>query len=44
MPILEAAITTLLLAGLAAQQEHVFFPTEGGGVVHATVYGHGAPG
>jgi dienelactone hydrolase len=39
--ILIAVIVPLLLAGAAAAQQHVSFPTEDGGLVYADVYGEG---
>jgi pimeloyl-ACP methyl ester carboxylesterase len=36
--------TALVLAALAAGQEHVSFPTQDGGIVHADVYGKGIRG
>lgn len=39
-----AAISTLLLAGVAAAQKTVSFPTEDGGVVFADIYGDGDRG
>lgn len=41
MNILRALLATLLLPGFAAAQQHVFFPTQDGGVVHADMYGKG---
>ncbi len=39
-----AATAALLLAGLAAAQERVSFPTQDGGMVHADIYGSGDRG
>jgi alpha-beta hydrolase superfamily lysophospholipase len=44
MNILNAVAVTLLLAGPAAAQEHVSFPTSDGGVVFADEYGNGQRG
>ena len=44
MFIFRALLATLLLARFAAAQEHVSFPTEDGGVVHADMYGQGDRG
>jgi pimeloyl-ACP methyl ester carboxylesterase len=44
MFILRALLATLLLAGLAAARQQVFFPTQDGGVVHADIYGKGDRG
>ena len=44
MFILRALLATLLLAPLAAAQEHVSFPTQDGGVVYADLYGKGDRG
>ncbi len=41
---LRLVLASLLLAGLAAAQEHVSFPTQGGGLVYADVYGEGDRG
>ena len=41
MPTYRAIIATLLLAGAAAAQEHVSFPTKDGGRIYADLYGHG---
>jgi pimeloyl-ACP methyl ester carboxylesterase len=35
---------TLLLTGIAAAQEHVSFPTQDGGLIHADMYGKGDRG
>ena len=39
-----AVLVSLLLAGSAAAQKHVSFPTQDGGLVYADVYGEGARG
>jgi pimeloyl-ACP methyl ester carboxylesterase len=44
MFIARVLLVTLLLARFAAAQEHVTFPTEDGGVVHADIYGKGERG
>jgi pimeloyl-ACP methyl ester carboxylesterase len=44
MFVLRALLATLLLARIAAAQEHVSFPTEDGGVVYADIYGKGERG
>src|SRR5690348_12065095 len=44
MFILRVLLATLLLTPLAVAQEHVSFPTEDGGVVHADIYGKGERG
>ncbi len=44
MLILRALLACLLLAGLAAAQEHVSFPSQDGGVVYADLYGAGERG
>ncbi|MFQ5744784.1 MAG: alpha/beta hydrolase [Acidobacteriota bacterium] len=44
MPIFEAVIMALVLAGLTGPQEDVSFPTQDGGVVHADTYGQGDRG
>ena len=44
MFIVRVLLVTLLLARFAAAQEHVTFPTEDGGVVHADIYGKGDRG
>jgi alpha-beta hydrolase superfamily lysophospholipase len=44
MRILSAVVVTLLLAGPAAAQEHVSFPTSDAGVVFADEYGKGERG
>jgi len=44
MFVLRALLATLLLARFAAAQEHISFPTEDGGVVHADIYGKGERG
>jgi len=44
MFVLRALLATLLLARFGAAQEHVSFPTEDGGVVHADIYGKGERG
>jgi pimeloyl-ACP methyl ester carboxylesterase len=44
MFVLRALLATLLLTRFAAAQEHVSFPTEDGGVVHADIYGKGERG
>jgi pimeloyl-ACP methyl ester carboxylesterase len=44
MLILRALLASLLLAGLAAAQEHVSFPTPDAGVVYADLYGEGERG
>src|SRR6266481_2966741 len=44
MFVLRALLATLLLAQFVAAQEHVSFPTEGGGVVYADIYGKGERG
>ena len=41
---LSAVVVTLLLAGPAAAQEHVSFPTSDGGLVFADEYGKGERG
>ncbi len=41
MLMLRALLASLLLAGLAAAQERVSFPTQDGGVVYADSYGEG---
>jgi predicted alpha/beta-fold hydrolase len=41
---LRVILTTFLLAGLAAAQGRVSFPTQDGGVVYADVYGQGPRG
>lgn len=38
------ALAVVALAGLAAAQEHISFPTEDGGLVYADVYGKGDRG
>jgi len=44
MPIFRAVIAVLLLAGLAAAQEQVSFPTQDGGLIYADLYGEGHRG
>src|SRR6266852_9008900 len=44
MLILRALLACLLLAGLAAAQEHVSFPSQDGGVVYADLYVAGERG
>jgi dienelactone hydrolase len=44
MPIFRVVIATLVVAGFAATQEQVSFPTQDGGVVYADVYGTGDRG
>ncbi len=44
MPIVKAVIAILMLAGLAAAQERVSFPTQDGGLVYADLYGKGDRG
>jgi pimeloyl-ACP methyl ester carboxylesterase len=44
MFVFRALLATLLLTRFAAAQEHVSFPTEDGGVVHADIYGKGERG
>jgi pimeloyl-ACP methyl ester carboxylesterase len=44
MLILRALLANLLLAGLAAAQQHVSFSTQDGGVVYADLYGEGERG
>ncbi len=44
MLILRALLASLLLAGVAAAQECVSFPTQDGGVVYADLYGEGERG
>jgi pimeloyl-ACP methyl ester carboxylesterase len=44
MLMLRVILTTFLLAGLAAAQGRVSFPTQDGGVVYADVYGQGPRG
>ena len=39
-----AVLVSLLLAGSAAAQKHVSFPTQDGGLVYADVYGEGPRG
>jgi pimeloyl-ACP methyl ester carboxylesterase len=39
-----AVLVALVLAGLAAAQEHVTFPTQDGGLIYADVYGKGDRG
>ena len=39
MYILRLFLAALLLPGLAVAQQHVFFPTQDGGVVYADLYG-----
>lgn len=41
---IRAIIATLLLSELAAAQEHVSFPSQDGGLVHADLYGKGDRG
>ena len=41
---MKAIATALFLAGIAAAQEHVSFPTQDGGLVYADVYGKGDRG
>jgi alpha/beta superfamily hydrolase len=41
---LRALLASLLLAGLAAAQDHVSFPTQDAGVVYADLYGEGDRG
>jgi pimeloyl-ACP methyl ester carboxylesterase len=44
MYILSLFLAALLLPGLAVAQQHVSFPTQDGGVVHADLYGKGERG
>ena len=44
LPILRAIIVALVLAGPAAAQERVSFPTQDGGLVYADLYGKGNRG
>jgi pimeloyl-ACP methyl ester carboxylesterase len=44
MAVLRVALAVVVLAGLAAAQEPVSFPTQDGGLVHADVYGKGNHG
>ena len=44
MFVLRALLATLLFARFVAAQEHVYFPTEDGGVVYADIYGKGERG
>jgi dienelactone hydrolase len=44
MPVFRVVIAALVVAGFAAAQEHVSFPTQDGGVVYADVYGTGDRG
>ncbi|MGH9862071.1 MAG: alpha/beta hydrolase [Candidatus Acidiferrales bacterium] len=44
MSVLRAILATLLLAGLAAAQEHASLSTQDGGLVYADVYGKGDRG
>jgi alpha/beta superfamily hydrolase len=44
MFIYRALLASLLLAGFAAAQEHVTFPTQDGGIVYADMYGKGERG
>lgn len=44
MPIVRAVLATLVLAGLAAAQEQVSFPTQDGGLIYADLYGEGDRG
>jgi alpha/beta superfamily hydrolase len=44
MLIIRALLGSIFLAGLAAAQERVSFPTQDGGVVYADVYGEGERG
>src|SRR6267378_2417488 len=44
MLILKALLSALVLPVSALAQEHITFPTEDGGVVHADVYGAGERG
>ena len=39
MPIVRAFMATLVLAGLACAQDHIFFPTLDGWTIHADLYG-----
>jgi len=41
---LRAIVTTVLITGAAAAQEHVTFPTRDGGLIHADLYGKGDRG
>lgn len=44
MPTSKAVLTALALAGFAAAQKRVEFPTQDGGLVHADLYGEGDRG
>lgn len=44
MRLLRAIVTTVLLTGVAAGQEHVSFPTMDAGLIHADLYGKGERG
>jgi hypothetical protein len=44
MFILRVLLATLLLTRLAVAQEHVWFPTEDGGMVFGDIYGKGERG
>ena len=44
MSALHATLATMALTGLIAAQEHVSFPTQDGGLIHADVYGKGNRG
>jgi pimeloyl-ACP methyl ester carboxylesterase len=44
MTVFHLVLTAAALAGVAAAQEHVSFPTQDGGVVYADVYGKGNRG
>jgi hypothetical protein len=44
MSVFRVLLVSLLFASCLAAQEHVSFPTEGGGVVYADIYGKGERG
>src|ERR1700674_55016 len=44
MPVFRAVMAALIVAGFAAAQEHVSFPTPDGGLVYADAYGRGDHG
>lgn len=44
VPTSKAVLTALALAGIAAAQKHVSFPTQDGGLIHADLYGDGERG
>jgi len=44
MPIFRVVLAVLVLAGLAAAQEQVYFPTQDGGLIYADLFGEGDRG